>query len=43
MSEKYWPETVILWGAGATKSLGLHATKELMQLISKLVEAIFLF
>ncbi|WP_368488599.1 hypothetical protein [Clostridium sp. BJN0013] len=33
MPEKYWPETVILWGAGATKNLGLHATKELIKLI----------
>ncbi|MFL0196687.1 hypothetical protein ACJDU8_14125 [Clostridium sp. WILCCON 0269] len=33
MPEKYWPETVILWGAGATKDLGLHATKELIKLV----------
>ncbi|MDW8800904.1 hypothetical protein P8V03_07030 [Clostridium sp. A1-XYC3] len=36
MPEKYWPETVILWGAGATKSLGLYATKELIQLVIKI-------
>ncbi|MEY8000985.1 hypothetical protein AB8U03_12445 [Clostridium sp. Mt-5] len=43
MSEKYWPETVILWGAGATKSLGLHATNELMQLILKISKRDFSF
>lgn len=36
MPEKYWPETIILWGAGATKSLGLYATKELIQLVIKI-------
>ncbi|CAB1250490.1 hypothetical protein ACFHWD_02485 [Clostridium sp. MT-14] len=43
MPEKYWPETVILWGAGATKSLGLHATNELMRLVLKISKKDFSF
>ena len=43
MPEKYWPETVILWGAGATKSLGLYATKELIQLVLKINKGDFSF
>lgn len=43
MSEKYWPETVILWGAGATKPLGLYATKELIQLVLKISKNDFSF
>ena len=36
MENRYWPETVILWGAGATKALGLYATKELVEIVSKI-------
>ena len=43
MPEKYWPETVILWGAGATKPLGLYATKELIQLVIKINKNDFSF
>lgn len=43
MPERYWPETVILWGAGATKSLGLYATKELIQLVIKINKNDFSF
>lgn len=43
MPEKYWPETIILWGAGATKSLGLHATSELIELIFKTIKNDFSF
>ncbi|AYD39924.1 hypothetical protein D4Z93_05090 [Clostridium fermenticellae] len=43
MSEKYWPETVILWGAGATKSLGLYATRELIQIVVKINKNDFSF
>lgn len=43
MSKRYWPETVILWGAGATKSLGLHATKELIKLILRISNNDFSF
>ncbi|EFG88962.1 hypothetical protein CLCAR_1306 [Clostridium carboxidivorans P7] len=43
MPEKYWPETVILWGAGATNSLGLYATKELIQIVIKINKNDFSF
>jgi hypothetical protein len=43
MPEKYWPETVILWGAGATKPLGLYATKELIKLVIKINDNDFSF
>lgn len=43
MSEKYWPETVILWGAGATESLGLYATKELIEIVIKINQNDFSF
>lgn len=43
MSEKYWPETIVLWGAGATRSVGLHATRELIQLVFKTIQNDFSF
>ncbi|MBC2581046.1 hypothetical protein [Clostridium sp. DJ247] len=43
MPEKYWPETVILWGAGATKPLGLYATKDLIQLVIRINKNDFSF
>ncbi|OBR90286.1 hypothetical protein CLRAG_34640 [Clostridium ragsdalei P11] len=43
MPEKYWPETVVLWGAGATKNLGLHPTSELIQLVLKISKNDFSF
>jgi hypothetical protein len=43
MPEKYWPETVILWGAGATNSLGLYATKELIKIVIKINKNDFSF
>lgn len=43
MTERYWPETVILWGAGATSPLGLYATKELIQLVVKINKGDFSF
>ncbi|MBR9647562.1 hypothetical protein KM799_08750 [Clostridium tyrobutyricum] len=43
MPEKYWPETIVLWGAGATKYLGLHGTKQLIELILKITKDDFSF
>lgn len=43
MPEKYWPETIILWGAGATKYLGLHTTKGLIEIIFKIIKNDFSF
>ncbi|WP_416176597.1 hypothetical protein [Clostridium sp.] len=43
MPEKYWPETVVLWGAGATKYLGIYTTKELSELILKITLGDFSF
>ncbi len=43
MPERYWPETVILWGAGATNSLGLYATKELIEIVIKINKNDFSF
>lgn len=43
MPEKYWPETIILWGAGATKYLGLHTTNGLMKIIFKIINKDFSF
>jgi len=43
MAKRYWPETVILWGAGATKALGLYATKELVEIVLKIGKKDFSF
>lgn len=43
MPEKYWPETVILWGAGATRYLGIYTTKELSKIILNIVLGDFSF
>ncbi|MCO7176443.1 hypothetical protein ACFP7A_11350 [Sporolactobacillus kofuensis] len=36
----YWPETVIFWGAGATKPLNMKTTKELGQLFQTLAAVV---
>ncbi len=43
MTNTYWPETVVLWGAGATKALGLYATKELVEIVLKISKKDFSF
>lgn len=43
MKDRYWPETVVLWGAGATKSLGLYATKDLVEILLKINKRDFSF
>lgn len=34
--KQIWPETVLIWGAGATRSLGLEGTEGLGKIISRL-------
>jgi len=43
MHDRYWPETVVLWGAGATKSLGMYATKDLVEILLKINKRDFSF
>lgn len=43
MTKTCWPETVILWGAGATKALGLYATRELVNIVLKISKKDFSF
>ncbi len=38
MTNPYWPETTIFWGAGATASLGIPTTQQQSEILQKLAD-----
>ncbi|MGE5628945.1 MAG: hypothetical protein ACM3X7_12705 [Solirubrobacterales bacterium] len=43
MNNTCWPETVVLWGAGATKALGLYETRDLVDIVLSISKKDFSF